>query len=137
MLAEIFESAGPNQHQRIPQDELMCSNCQHRQVDNTVKKCGFADWCSYCDASLWATNPDAANDDDDDDDDDDDYAQSPGIIEVGLTRPWPPGAKVDIMHSDDNDDDDDDDDDDDEDDDDNDAAVTVFIWRAEWQVILT
>jgi hypothetical protein len=81
-------------------------------VGNALKKCGFADWCSECDAALWATNPDAVNDDQDDDVDDDDVVQS--IVEVGYARPWPLDARVErIIYTDDDDDDDDNDSDDD------------------------
>ena len=37
--------------------ELICSNCRLRPVGSDSKKCGFDDWCSVCDESLWATNP--------------------------------------------------------------------------------
>lgn len=51
------KAAGPNQLQGMPKAKLKCSNCNQRNVGNALKKCGFEDWCSYCDASLWATNP--------------------------------------------------------------------------------
>jgi hypothetical protein len=38
----------------------ICVNCKQREIDNVPKKCGFTDWCSYCDELLWQTNP-AAN----------------------------------------------------------------------------
>ena len=80
--------------------EPVCSNCKQRPVGNTLKKCGFADWCSECDAALWATNPDADNDDDDDvddgkaaadvsvdDDDDDDHDDAePAVVPAKRMR---------------------------------------------------
>ncbi len=38
--------------------EIICTNCSQRPVGPDWKKCGFQDWCSECDKSLWATNPD-------------------------------------------------------------------------------
>ena len=49
-----------NHHHRMAAVQ-MCTNCFQRQVGTALKKCGFEDWCSKCDASLWATNPAAAN----------------------------------------------------------------------------
>lgn len=37
--------------------DTICGNCKQRTVGSEVKKCGFADWCSVCDESLWSTNP--------------------------------------------------------------------------------
>jgi hypothetical protein len=50
------KATGPNQLQGLPKDEQKCSNCKQRPVGNAWKNCGFDDWCSDCDASLWATN---------------------------------------------------------------------------------
>ena len=33
---------------------LICSNCETRQVCNTLKYC-FDDWCKTCDDSLWTS----------------------------------------------------------------------------------
>ena len=41
----------------VPSAELICRNCRLRPVGSDSKKCGFDDWCSACDESLWATNP--------------------------------------------------------------------------------
>ena len=37
--------------------DLRCSNCKERAVGTNLK-CGFDDWCNFCDESLWSTNPD-------------------------------------------------------------------------------
>lgn len=39
-------------------ETLICVNCKQREIGNAAKKCGFSDWCSFCDESLWQTNPD-------------------------------------------------------------------------------
>ena len=38
-------------------ETLICVNCKQRAIGNAAKKCGFLDWCSFCDESLWQTNP--------------------------------------------------------------------------------
>ena len=38
-------------------ETLICVNCKQRAIGNAAKKCGFLDWCSFCDVSLWQTNP--------------------------------------------------------------------------------
>jgi hypothetical protein len=37
-------------------DAALCSNCQQRPIGHDLL-CGFDDWCSVCDNSLWLTNP--------------------------------------------------------------------------------
>ncbi len=46
----------------IKKDAFICDNCQEREIDDAPKKCGFSDWCSFCDESLWQTNPDLTED---------------------------------------------------------------------------
>ena len=41
----------------VPTAEPICRNCRLRPIGSDSKKCGFDDWCSECDESLWATNP--------------------------------------------------------------------------------
>lgn len=43
--------------QMLPAAAVKCRNCRLRPVGSDSKKCGFDDWCSECDESLWATNP--------------------------------------------------------------------------------
>ena len=35
----------------------ICSNCKERRVESGWRKCGYVDWCSACDDSLWSSNP--------------------------------------------------------------------------------